>query len=263
MDIAGYSRFEKHLRALEHLDPADIPGMVGAFGCADEGAVNAEIRRLLSREEAYLTQTGKISLVPTGSRIPKSPERILEIREAGKHLTELLYVLKEASDEGVRYSELDFLAKAYAEKYGLSLPVLGYGGFPHSVTVGTNGRIVHGYADATRFENGDVVTVDTAVAYRGAIADAAVAFVIGGERANPSAFALVSTLKSVLDANLFRIRADAPFSDFAFSFYDGCVSAGYRVVKNCNGHGVGSELHEPPWTHHWPNSETDRTFLSV
>lgn len=154
---------------------------------------------------------------------------------------------------------MDFLCRAYAEKYGLGLPILGHEGFPSSLTVGIDGRIVHAPAGWETLRRGDLVTVDAALRYGSGIADAATAFVVGGGEAHPEKARLVSDLRSILVANLPKIRAGVPLGAFSASLYDGYVSAGYRVVKNCNGHGVGQSLHSPPWVYHWPNSRSDAT----
>jgi len=132
MDSDAALRFERHLRALRHFDRNEIAGTVARFEGLPPESANAEIRRLLYAEEAFLVGSGKAFLSSGEFRLPKPPERIADIREAGKRLTELLFLLREASSEGVSYVELDLLARDFAQKGGVTLPVLGYEGFPHS-----------------------------------------------------------------------------------------------------------------------------------
>jgi methionyl aminopeptidase len=161
---------------------------------------------LFLKEEAFLVDKEKVRLASGIPRIPHSARRVADIREAGKYLTELLCLLREAVIEGVPLREIDLLARTFARKYGLTLPVLGYGGFVNAVTVGVNDRVVHGIPDDSLFRRGDLVTIDTAIGYRTGIADAAVAFVVGGGETNPLAEKLVRTLKSVLDECLVELR---------------------------------------------------------
>lgn len=261
--MSSTESLRKHLRVLECLAESEKSAVFERLSDMSENVRESELRALLLREEAFLVGKKRVRLVSGIPRIPHDATRVADIREAGKYLTELLCVLREAATEGVSLSEIDLLTRAFARKYGLELPMLGYGGFAHSVTVGVNDRVVHAVPDESVFRRGDLVTIDTAVRYRTGIADSAVAFVVGGEEANPRAHEIVRTLKSALDGALPSIRAGAALSEFSFRLYDRVVSSGYRVVKNCNGHGVGAELHEPPYVYHWPNSHTDKTVLSM
>jgi Xaa-Pro aminopeptidase len=181
----------KHLCVLESLSESEKSDVFERLANVPKNVRESELRALLLKEEKFLVGKKRVRLVSGIPRIPHGATLVADISEAGKYLTELLHVLRDAAIEGVSLLEIDFLTRAFARKYGLELPMLGYGGFANSVTVGVNDRVVHAVPDESLFRNGDLVTIDAAVRYRTGIADSAVAFVVGGEKANPFAQAIV------------------------------------------------------------------------
>lgn len=175
----------------------------------------------------------------------KSEREIGLMRDAGKILAEVHAKLGEAIEPGMTTLDIDRLGEKLIRSYGCIPNFLNYNGFPASICVSVNEQVVHGIPnDNTVLKEGDIVSLDAGLIYKGYHSDAARTHGVGEisedaklliERTKQSFF---EGIKAARDGNhLFDISnsIDAYISQF-----------GYGIVRELVGHGIGSKLHEDP-----------------
>ena len=123
----------------------------------------------------------------------KSESELELMRHAGKILHETLQLLKEHSKSGVTTKQLDTLAHKYITKQKAKPSFLNYEGFPASICASVNNEIVHGIPGDRVLEDGDIISVDVGVCYKGYHADAARTFAVG--KISPEAQRLIDVTK--------------------------------------------------------------------
>lgn len=190
----------------------------------------------------------------------KTPQQIAHIRESGKYLNELLLLIRERAKPGIATIELEFVAEHFIAKHQLKGAFKGYDGFPANLCLSLNDCVVHGEPDATVLTSGDLLKIDAGLIYKGGISDSAISVVIGGEMANPQAYDLIRVTKEALDAGIETIR---PFESlFAYGETVARIvkEAGYKVIKDLTGHGVGNAVHERPYVFNYPHPDLKKTF---
>jgi methionyl aminopeptidase len=175
----------------------------------------------------------------------KSPEEIELMREGGKILAAALDRVQAAIAPGVSTAELDrIFAEAIAER-GAKASFLGYRGFPASICASPNGVIVHGIPDETRLVDGDVISLDFGVLYEGFHTDSAWTFPVG--EIDAKAAELLKVTEASLDAAIAQCRPGNRLGDVGHAVEEVAEAAGFSLVREYAGHGVGRALHEDPW----------------
>jgi methionyl aminopeptidase len=175
----------------------------------------------------------------------KSPEEIALMRESGKILAGALDRVQAAIAPGVTTAELDrVFAEAIAE-HGAKASFLGYRGFPASICASPNEVIVHGIPDERRLVDGDVISLDFGVLYEGFHTDSAWTFPVG--EVDASAAELLKVTEASLDAAIAQCRPGNRLGDVGYAVEQVAEAAGFSLVREYAGHGVGRALHEDPW----------------
>jgi methionyl aminopeptidase len=175
----------------------------------------------------------------------KGREQIQRIREAGRVVHEVLEALSAAAVPGVSTGDLDELARRRTLALGARPAFLGYRGYPASLCISVNEQIIHGIPSPKRLlREGDLVGLDFGVVLAGWYADAARTIVVG--RATPQAERLRDAARRALAAGLAAVRPGARVGDVGAAIQACVEAAGYSVVREFVGHGVGRRLHEPP-----------------
>jgi methionyl aminopeptidase len=175
----------------------------------------------------------------------KSPEEIALMRESGKILAGALDRVQAAIAPGVTTAELDrVFAEAIAER-GAKASFLGYRGFPASICASPNEVIVHGIPDDRRLVDGDVISLDFGVLYEGFHTDSAWTFPVG--EVGASAAELLKVTEASLDAAIAQCRPGNRLGDVGYAVEQVAEAAGFSLVREYAGHGVGRALHEDPW----------------
>ena len=175
----------------------------------------------------------------------KTDREIDLMREAGRILALVHANLGKAIKPGMSTLDVDRLGEEMIRSYGCEPSFLNYCGYPASICVSVNDEVVHGIPNAKRIlQEGDIVSLDAGVIYKGYHSDAARTVAVGQiskeaqdliDRTRMSFFAGVK--KAVAGRRLFEISG--AIGDYAQSF-------GYGVVYDLVGHGIGSHLHEDP-----------------
>jgi len=183
-------------------------------------------------------------------RIPiKTRREIDTMRDAGRHVAEILLILREAAKPGVTTGELDRIASREIEKRGLTSSFLGYdpGGlppYPAVVCVSVNDEIVHGIPGKRVLHDGDIVSIDFGISKGGFHGDSACTIPVG--EVSEEACELVETTRDALYRGIEQMVPGNRLSDIGHAVQSRAEGAGYGVVRQFVGHGIGRVMHEMP-----------------
>lgn len=174
----------------------------------------------------------------------KNNEDLLLMRKAGEITAGALCTARELVKPGESLINIDKAVRKYIEKCGAKPSFLGYGGFPASACISVNDEVIHGIPSDRRLVEGDIVKVDVGAFYKGYHGDAARTFFCG----NVSEEA--KRLEEITRLSFFEgIKyADSRYriGDISNAVQQFVENAGFSVVRQYVGHGVGKSLHEDP-----------------
>lgn len=176
--------------------------------------------------------------------IVKSQNEISIMRESGRHLAEVLQMLVDAVRPGLMEIELDEIVRAEYKKRDLIPTFLGYYGYPATVCVSVNDKIVHGIPDKREFQEGDIVSIDLGCTYKGFVADSA--RTIGVGNIGPEKQKLIDVCQEALWRGIGASRGGARVGDIGHAIQTYVESEGLSIVREYVGHGVGRAMHEDP-----------------
>lgn len=180
----------------------------------------------------------------------KSQKQINLIRQSGRILSSTLKALKEKADVGVNLMELEELAREKIVEAGAKPAFLGYKPsgaakpFPAALCASVNDVIVHGVPHDYVLQNGDLLSLDLGVDFKGGISDAAVTLPIGKVK-DEDEF-LINVTKKALEAGIAQIKPGNTTGDIGHAIENVAIENGARVMDGLTGHGVGEEVHEEP-----------------
>ncbi len=175
----------------------------------------------------------------------KSQSEIALMREAGKILAKTHEELKNAIRPGMSTLEIDRLGEKIIRGYGCIPSFLNYNGYPASICVSVNDEVVHGIPSADRIlMEGDIVSLDAGVIYKGYHADAARTYGVG--QISAEAQKLIDVTKQSFFEGIKMAKDGNHLHDISNAIADYCESYGYGVVRDLVGHGIGKNLHEDP-----------------
>lgn len=174
----------------------------------------------------------------------KSKNELGWMREAGRIVALTLDELERAAQPGVTLIELDRLAEESIRRHKATSSFLGYHGYPKVLCTSVNEVVVHGIPDGRKLTEGDIVGLDFGVSVKGFHGDAARTVAVG--RISDAAQRLVDTARLALQRAIEQVRADRRVSDIGHAVQAGVQDAGYSVVRDFVGHGIGRRMHEEP-----------------
>jgi methionyl aminopeptidase len=180
--------------------------------------------------------------------VRKSTAEIESMAQGGSIVAETLALIGEHVRPGVTLLELDALAEAHIRSQGGVPTFKGYRGYPAATCLSPNAMIVHGIPDGYALEEGDTLSADVGVTWDGLVADSAYTFAVG--QISPEAERLLEVCRAALDAAIDQCRAGNRLSDIGHAVQSVAEEAGFSVVRELSGHGVGRTMHEDP---HIPN----------
>jgi len=179
------------------------------------------------------------------SVILKTPAEIELMREANRIVADTLVMLSEKIRPGVTTWQLDAWAEKFARKRGGSPAFKGYRGYPASLCVSINQQVVHGIpSKKVVIREGDVVSIDFGVKYKGYFGDAAVSIPVG--RVADEVARLLKVTRESLYKGIEQAVAGNRVNDISRAVQEHVEAHGFSVVRQFVGHGIGSSLHEPP-----------------
>jgi methionyl aminopeptidase len=176
----------------------------------------------------------------------KTPEEILLMRESGKILAHVLSYLSSKAEAGMSTKDLADLAKQELKATGGQPTFLGYQGFPDVLCVSVNDEVVHGIPRRSKIiKSGDLVSLDFGVTYQGMITDGAITTIVGQAKSK-EATRLVNVTRDSLMGAIKVIHDGVRVGDISNAVQGILDEAGYGIVRDLVGHGVGHDLHEDP-----------------
>jgi len=175
----------------------------------------------------------------------KSPDDLARMRDAARIVRAVLDEVSGAAVAGTSTAELDRLAEARTRERGALPAFKGYLGYPASICISVNDEVVHGIPSAARvLRDGDLVGLDFGAILHGFHGDAAQTVLVG--RGSPEALRLVEAARAALESGIAAARAGGRVGDIGAAVQGSAESAGFSVVREFVGHGIGRKLHEPP-----------------
>lgn len=176
--------------------------------------------------------------------ILKSPPEIDLMRRAGEIVYGCLEIGRKRIRPGLTPAELDREIEEYIRSQGATPSFIGYMGYPASTCISVNEEVVHGIPGNRRFETGDIVGLDVGAIWRGYHGDAARTFAVGEVPAETRK--LMQTTREALERGIEQARVGNRLSDISHAIQQHAEAAGFSVVRNLVGHGIGQDLHEKP-----------------
>ena len=175
----------------------------------------------------------------------KSPGEIELMRRAGVITAHTIERLLEAVKPGMTTAQLDELAERFILSEGATPSFKGYRGFPASICTSLNDEVVHGIPAKRRIRDGDILKLDVGAIWEGYHGDSAVSVFVGSA---PSDVAekLIRVTEESLTAGISMLRAGNRLYDVGHAVQQVVEGAGFAVVREYVGHGVGRALHEDP-----------------
>ena len=177
--------------------------------------------------------------------ILKTSDQIKRIGDSCKIVSEVLSHLFSISEVGITTFELNKVAEEITYKHK-AFPVFnGYKGFPYSICASVNDCVVHGFPDNVKLQNGDILSIDFGILYKGWCGDAAFTKIIG--EASETIKTLVRVTEECLYAGIEKLQAYNKVGDISNAIQTRAVEHGFGVVEKFGGHGIGRNLHEDPF----------------
>ncbi len=183
--------------------------------------------------------------------VAKTPEEIEKMREAGRLAAEVLALLKEHVRPGVTTEDLDRIAYEHIVNVQKAVPAnVGYRGFPKTLCTSVNHVICHGIPNAGKvLKDGDIVNCDVTVIKDGWHGDTSRMFIAG----TPSVRAqrLVDVTFEAMMKGIEAVRPGATLGDVGHAIQKHAEAAGFSVVREYCGHGIGKVYHDEPQVLHY------------
>jgi methionyl aminopeptidase len=190
----------------------------------------------------------------------RSRREIELIRKAGAIVADVLSKLKEVAEPGVTTGWLDSVASQITTEAGAVALFKGVRSpyarvsFPGTICASINEQVVHGIPSETVvLKNGDILSIDFGARLDGYCGDAAVTVAVG--RISEDKRKLIDVTKHVLDIAIARAKPGVKWSRIAAEMQDYAESAGFSIVKEFVGHGIGKKMHEEPRVPNFVNDE--------
>lgn len=176
--------------------------------------------------------------------ILKTARQIDQMRQAGRIVAKVLALMPELVKPGVKTRTLDTAAHELIIKAKALPSFKGYRGYPASICTSVNEEIVHGIPSERVLQEGDIVSIDVGAIYHGFQGDAAVTLGVG--QISPVAQRLLDVTKTALAQGIAAARSGSRLGDISWAIQSSVDSAGFAVVREYTGHGIGRRMHEEP-----------------
>lgn len=176
--------------------------------------------------------------------ILKSREEIEKIRKSNRIVAQVLEKLREIIAPGVTTAELDRVAEEMSRKNSAKPAFKGYRGYPASLCTSINSEVVHGIPSARELREGDIVSLDFGILVDGYYGDSALTVPV--KEASPEAMRLIRVTRESLYKGIEEAKAGNRLGDISAAVQEHVEAAGFSVVRDYVGHGIGKSLHEDP-----------------
>lgn len=174
----------------------------------------------------------------------KSAHEIDLMRQAGHLAARILMDLRKKVTAGMTTQEIDQMADRMIRDHGAVSSFLNYRGYPATVCTSVNEEVVHSIPGSRRLKTGDILSLDIGLFLNGYCGDTATTFAIG--QASTDAQRLMAAGQKSLEASIAAAVAGCRLGDISEAMQSVVESAGYQVVREYGGHGIGRAMHEEP-----------------
>ncbi|MEA3429175.1 MAG: type I methionyl aminopeptidase [Thermodesulfobacteriota bacterium] len=174
----------------------------------------------------------------------KSPREIEKIRKSNQMVAEILAILESEVKPGINTLYLNDLSERLAREKGAIPAFKGYMGFPYALCASPNNVVVHGFPSKKPLCEGDIVSLDFGILFDGYYGDSAITVAVG--KISEAAARLSKITKESLYKGIEKAVPGNRLSDISHAVQSHAEAAGFSVVRQFVGHGIGSKLHEEP-----------------
>lgn len=174
----------------------------------------------------------------------KSKREIELMKEAGMMVSKTHKYLKPFIKEGITTKELDRLAEEYIRKMGGVPSCKGYEGFPATLCTSVNDEVVHGIPGNYKLKNGDIITIDMVIGYKGYQGDAAWTYSVG-EIDDEKKYLMKHTEKALYEG-VKKVKPDNRIGDISSAIEKYAKDHNLGITRELCGHGIGVDMHEDP-----------------
>jgi methionyl aminopeptidase len=176
--------------------------------------------------------------------ICKSEVELDLMREAGRIVAETHRLLARAIRPNITTKELDQIAEEFIRSQGAIPSFKGYNGFPGSICASVNEELVHGIPGPRKLTEGDIISIDIGAQYKGYHGDSAWTYPVG--EISETARRLLAVTEESLYRGIAEAKPDARLYTLSHAIQTCIEDAGFSVVIEYVGHGIGTDLHEEP-----------------
>jgi methionyl aminopeptidase len=174
----------------------------------------------------------------------RTADEIRTMRRAGRVVAEMHDAIRAALVPGATLLELDAVGREVLARRGARSNFLGYHGYPAVICTSVNDVVVHGIPDQRALAEGDIVSIDCGAIVDGYHGDAA--FTAGVGHIDETAQRLIDVTRAALDAGIAELVPGGRLGDLGAAVQGTVERAGFSVVREYVGHGIGTAMHEPP-----------------
>ena len=174
----------------------------------------------------------------------KSSSEIELMRKAGMLVSEMHKFIKPYIKEGITTKELDKLCTDFIKKHDVIPTCIGYEGYPSALCTSVNDTVVHGIPDNYKLKNGDIITIDVVIGYKGYQGDAAWTYAVG-EIDDDKKYLMEHTEKALYEG-IKMVKPGNRIGDISHAVEEYATSHNLGVVQELCGHGIGLDMHEDP-----------------
>ncbi|WP_020620158.1 type I methionyl aminopeptidase [Paenibacillus daejeonensis] len=176
--------------------------------------------------------------------ICKSEVELGFMREAGRIVADTHRLMAQSVKPGITTKELDRIAETYIRSQGAVPSFKGYNQFPASICASVNNELVHGIPGSRKLNEGDIISIDIGAQFNGYHGDSAWTYGVG--KISAEAARLLDVTEKSLYAGLALIQPDVRLFSVSHAIQQVVEEAGFSIVREYVGHGIGAKLHEEP-----------------
>jgi len=179
----------------------------------------------------------------------KSEREINQMKKAGDILVKLHKEIAKKIEPGVTTMEIDAFVEEFLAEHDATPEQKGFNGYPYATCASINDEICHGFPRNEELKNGDIVTIDIVVNYKGGLADSAWTYIVG--EIDEEGKRLVDVTKKALYIGIEQAQVGNRIGDIGHAIQSYVEAQGFSVVRDFTGHGIGPTIHEPPHIPHF------------
>lgn len=176
--------------------------------------------------------------------ILKTKREIEIMRKAGRLVAQSHELVRKHIKPGITTIELDQIVEDFLKSQNAIPTFKGYGGFPYTICASVNEEVVHGMPGGRKLQEGDIISVDIGATFEGYVGDSAKTFLVGA--VDDEKRRLVEVTKQSFYEGIKFAKESYRLSDISHAIQEYAENAGFSVVRDYVGHGVGKEMHESP-----------------